>query len=101
MEHRTGRLDVSINGLEDTTQLSTASIDVGLIHKQDAGKALKAAKLLLNSGKLTEVQQRRFILHYFKGYSTRKIAQLEKVTHQSVCESLWWSTKKLKVFFTE
>lgn len=101
VEHRTGRLDVTINGLEETDQLATVSIDTELIHKADTGKALKAAKLLLNSGKLTEVQRRRFILHYFNGYSVRKIAKMECVHKRAVWDSLQWSAKKLKKFYIE
>lgn len=101
VEHRTGRLDVTINGLEETEQLATVSIDTELIHKADTGKALKAAKLLLNSGKLTEVQRRRFMLHFFKGLSIRQIAELEQVDFRAVWESLHWATKKLKKFYCE
>lgn len=101
VEHRTGRLDVTINGLEETEQLATVSIDTELIHKADTGKALKAAKLLLNSGKLTEVQRRRFMLHFFKGLSIRQIAEIEQVDFRAVWESLHWATKKLKKFYCE
>lgn len=101
VEHRTGRLDVTINGLEETEQLATVSIDTELIHKADTGKALKAAKLLLNSGKLTEVQRRRFMLHFFKGLSIRQIAELEQVDFRAVWESLHLATKKLKKFYCE
>lgn len=101
VEHRTGRLDVTINGLEETEQLATVSIDTELIHKADTGKALKAAKLFLNSGKLTEVRRRRFILHCFKGLSIRQIAELEQVDFRAVWESLHWATKKLKKFYCE
>lgn len=100
-ENRTGRLNVTINGLEETEQLATLSLEAELIHKADGQTAMKAAKQLLSSGKLTEIQRRRFILHYFQGVSTRKIARMEEVTHQSVCDSLQWSTKKLKKFLVE
>lgn len=101
VEHRTGRLDVTINGLEETEQLATVSIDTELIHKADTGKALKAAKLLLNSGKLTEIQRRRFILHFFKGLSIRQIAEIDQVDFRAVWESLHWATKKLKKLYRE
>lgn len=60
---------------------------------------MAASKELLEHGKLTEVQRRRFILHIFGGVSTREIARREGVSHQSVCESLAWANKKLKKFF--
>ncbi|MDR2023322.1 MAG: RNA polymerase subunit sigma-24 [Hungatella sp.] len=100
-ENRTSRLDVSINGLEETQQLGTGSFDIELIHKSDMKKAIGAAKQLLDSGELTEIQRRRFIRHFFQGLSTRQIAQIESVRQQSVWESLYWASKKLKKFFNE
>ena len=99
--NRTSRLDVTISDWEDSKQLATAPIDVELIQKGDEKKAMDAAERLLDSGKLTKVQRRRFILHFFKGLSTRQIAKLESVKQQSVWESLHWSSKKLKKLFLE
>lgn len=99
-ENRTSRLDVTINGLEETEQLSTEAPDIALIHKIDEGQALKAAKRLLESGKLTAVQRRRFILHFFKGLSIRQIALNEGVHQRAVWDSLQWSAKKLKKFYS-
>ena len=98
---RYGKRTRSLEFIENTEQYAAASPDTELIHRQDAGQALKAAHQLLESGKLTEVQKRRFILHYIKGYSTRQIARLENVTQQSVFDSLLWAAKKLKKFYSE
>ena len=100
-ENRTSRLDVSINGLEETEQLSVPALDLDLIHKSDTQKAKEAAKRLLDSGELTEIQRRRFLLHFFQGLSTRQIARMESVKQHSVWMSLQWSAKKLKKFFDE
>jgi len=97
-ENRTSRLDVSINGLEETEQLATASLDAELIHKSDSRNAMEAAKQLMDSGDLTEVQ-RRFILHYFQGLSYRQIASCEGVHFTSVYESIEVATAKLQKFF--
>lgn len=97
--NRTGRLDVSINELEGTMQLSTEAIDVELIRRGEQNKALIAAKQLLDSGSLTEVQQRRFILHFFKGLSTRQIASAEGVHQKAVWKSIHFAKEKLKTFF--
>ena len=101
-ENRTSRLDVSINGLEDTEALATASLDVELIHKKDTEKAIEAARQLLDSGGLTEVQRRRFLLHFFQGLSIRQIAALDEVDYRAVWDSLYWASKKLPppVFLT-
>lgn len=42
-DNRTSRLDVSINGLEDTGQLATAPLDTEWIHKSDSRNAMEAA----------------------------------------------------------
>ncbi len=100
-ENRTSRLDVSISGMEETEQLAAPPLDLDLIHKSDTAKAMQAAKRLLDSGELTEIQQRRFILHYFRGLSTRQIAEKEAVHQRAVWDSLQWASKKLKKFFYE
>lgn len=100
-ENRTSRLNVSINGLEETEQLATVSLDTELIHRSDVKKAVKAAQKLLESGLLTEVQRRRFLLHFYQGLSIRQIADRESVHQRAVWDSLQWSAKKLKKFFSE
>ncbi|MDD3229522.1 MAG: RNA polymerase subunit sigma-24 [Oscillospiraceae bacterium] len=100
-ENRTSRLDVSIYGLAETEALATPPLDTELIHKSDGKKAMTAAKKLLDSGELTEIQRRRFIQHFFQGLSTRQIARLESVRQQSVWDSLYWASKKLKKFFDD
>lgn len=98
-EHRTSRLDVPINGLEDSEQLSSPPPDAVLIHKAEKIKAMKAARQLLDSGQLTETQRRRFILHFFQGLSTRQIAVRENVSHVAVYKSIVLAQEKLKRFF--
>lgn len=100
-ENRTSRLDVPINGLEDSEQLSSPPPDTVLIHKAEENKAMKAARQLLDSGQLTETQRRRFIQHFFQGLSTRQLARSESVKQQSIWDSLYWASKKLKKFFDD
>ncbi|MGF7145901.1 DNA-directed RNA polymerase specialized sigma24 family protein [Anaerotaenia torta] len=95
-ENRTSRLDVNINGLEETEQLAAPPLDLDLIHKSDTRKAKEAAKRLLDSGELTEIQRRRFILHFFQNVSLRQIAKKENVHQSAVWESLQWALKKLR-----
>lgn len=76
-ENRTSRLDVSIHGLEKAEQFATPPLDLDLIHKSDTRKAKEAAKRLLDSGELTEIQRRRFLLHFVEGLSYRQIASRE------------------------
>ncbi|MDR1532436.1 MAG: RNA polymerase subunit sigma-24 [Clostridiales bacterium] len=46
--------------------------------------------------KLTAVQRRRYLLHFGEGLTTRRIAEIEGVRHQSVVESLQAADKKIK-----
>lgn len=98
-ENRTSRLDVSMTGLEESEQLATAAPDAELIHKTDERQALQAAKLLLESGDLTDTQKRRFILHFFQGLSYRQIAKCEGVFFTSVAESISAATAKMQKYF--
>ena len=47
-------------------------------------------------GKLTEVQQRRYLLHRIEGLTMREIAAIEGVKHQSIVECLSNADKKIK-----
>ena len=98
-EQRTSRHDVSINGMEEMDIAAVPPIDAELIRKSEEEKALEAAKRLLNSGKLTSAQRRRFLLHFFQGFSTRQIARMEGVHQRAVWDSLMWAEKKLKRFY--
>lgn len=100
-ENRTSRLNVSINGLEETEALATAPLDAELINKSDSKKALVAAKMLLDSGELTEIQRKRFVRHFFQGLSIRQIAAVDEVDYRAVWDSLHLASKKLKKFFVE
>jgi len=90
---------MSLNSLEETEAVATPPIDTELIQKSDNKKAMAAAKKLLDSGALTEVQRRRFILHFLRGYSYRKIAAIERVFFTSVAESITAASYKLKKYF--
>lgn len=96
---RYGKRAKTLESVENSERYAAAPPDVKLIHKQDKGQALSAAALLLKDGNLTEIQKRRFILHYFKGLSTRQIAKMENVNHTSVMRALAYARIKLKNFF--
>ena len=100
-EYRVSHRNVSISGMEDSVIASALSVDAELIQKAEEKKALETAIRLLESGKLTDVQKRRFCLHFFQGLSTRQIAKLEGVNQKTVWESLMWAEKKLKKFYEE
>ena len=92
-EQRTSRHDVSISGMEEMDIAAVPAIDVELIRKSEEEKALGAARRLLDSGKLTPAQRRRFLLHFFQGFSTRHIARMEGVHQRAVWDSLMWAER--------
>ncbi|MEG0944750.1 MAG: sigma factor-like helix-turn-helix DNA-binding protein, partial [Clostridia bacterium] len=96
---RYGKRKRSMEGYEETEQMATPSLDVELIEKGDKKQAMTAAKQLLDSGDLTEVQRRRFILHFFQGLSTRQIGRMEGISHKNVLKSIQLAKEKLKKFF--
>lgn len=93
-----GKKKQSLGKLEDSEKFATPAIDTLLIHNQDKEQVLKAVKLLLEGKKLTEVQHRRFINHFFMGLSYRQIATQEKVHFTSVQESITGAIQKLKKY---
>ena len=98
-EYRVSHRNVSISGMEDAIVASAPSVDMELIQKDEEKKVLEAAMRLLESGKLTAIQKRRFYLHFFHGLSTRQIAKLEGVNQKTVWESLMWAEKTLKKIY--
>ena len=50
---------------------------------------------------LTDVQRRRYLLYKIEGMTTREIAALEDVKHQSVVECLAGVDKKIKKFLSK
>lgn len=99
--NRTSRLNVTISGMEETEQMATASVETKLLQKIDQDKALKAARELLSGGDMTEIQRRRFLLHFFQGLSTRQIAARENVSHIAVHKSILLAKEKLKKIFAK
>lgn len=93
------RKKLSIHSLEEGAGLGVDSFVDKLYEDEEKHKALLAAKELLDNGKLTKVQKRRFILHYFQNLSTRKIAAMEGVSHIAVFKSITLANEKLKNIF--
>lgn len=101
-EQRTCKRNVSLDQVSEVEFAVVPEFDQHLIGDQnEEERALKIAYQLLHSKLLTKVQQRRFVLHYFKGLSIRQIAKLEAVHQRAVWDSLMWAEKKLKKLFAE
>lgn len=90
---------LSLGNLEETEQCSVPPHYITMLQGLEEEYVLKAAMQLLKSGELTEVQKRRFVLHFFKGLSYRQIARREQVNFAAVRDSIKWAVKKLKKIF--
>lgn len=86
---------------DDTDEAAFASptLEDDYEERLDKQAVRKATMRLLASGELTETQERRFRMYYFKGLSLRQIAERENVHFTSVSESVTAATDKLKKFF--
>ena len=96
---RYGKRARNLDWLKESEDFAEPPLDTQLIRQHDEQNALEAARKLLDDKELTEVQERRFLLHFFKGLSYRDIARLEGVYFTSVAESIQTATKKLKKNF--
>lgn len=96
---RYGKRKNTLGSIEESARFATAAPDVELIQNNDEQNALAAAMQLLDSGELTEIQRRRFVLHFLHGLSYRQIAKQENVHFTSVQESIEAASTKLKKYF--
>ena len=100
-ENTNTRLDVSIHGMEESQSFITSTVEDDFAERQERNAVRNAARQLLESGELTETQERRFRLHFFDGLSLREIANIEGTSHPPVHRSINAATKKLKIFFDQ
>lgn len=100
-ENAQTKKDLSLTGLESWVPSADLPLDEEYIEWQDKKIARQAVRVLLDRGGLTEVQKRRFVLHIFKGQSSRQIAHLEKCSHVAVAKSIKLAKDKLRNIFDE
>ena len=89
----------SIHILEETENVVGQPLEDEYEQNQELANAGKAMRMLLDSGMLTETQERRALLHFYEGLSLRQIADREGVFFTSVAESIAAVTDKLKKHF--
>ena len=90
--------DIPLGGLVDTILCSVPSPEDEIIGAPEEARRKRNRAALAQKAwdKLTEVQRRRYLMYHVEGLTTREIADLEKVKHQSVVESLAAAEKKIK-----
>ena len=91
--YNTTRLDVSIEGIDETTLCSLPSVEDMLVEQENNEEFSLEMKEFLE--KLTDVQKQRLYLFTFKHFSATQIAQIEGVHFTTVYKSL---TKIEKMF---
>lgn len=62
-------------------------------------EALKAFDAFLSDKTLTEIQKRRFHMHFFENMSFRQIAKLEGKAIRAIQQSVYAAADKLKKYF--
>lgn len=67
-----------LDWIAESEEYAVPPVDTALIQNSHGEQALKAAKQLLESGELTAIQRQRFVLHFFRGLSTRQIGTVER-----------------------
>lgn len=85
---------------EDKIAINDTPLE-NIIKKEDISRVNASVNMLLDDKKLTEIQKRRFIMHFYENKSLREIAKIEGVHHNPVHRSIRFAIKKLKTFFNE
>lgn len=98
-ETRYERHRCSVGKLEETEKMTTPSLYIEFIKKEERKDIQFAIKELLRKSKLTEIQKRRFLLHFIEGFSYREIAEIEQIHFTSVQESIGSCIKKIKKIY--
>ena len=90
--------NVSFAGLEDTADFAALSPEGEFMRQAEelAERTKRDALAKKALDKLTDVQRRRYVMYHVQGKTTREIAALEGVKHQSVVECLAGADKKIK-----
>lgn len=95
-ETRYRRKTTSIGKLEETNQLATRPLHVDFEEKEDMLHMFQATEELFKSGLLTDIQKRRFAMHFVDCLSYREIARSEQVYFTSVRDSIELAVRKIK-----
>jgi DNA-directed RNA polymerase specialized sigma24 family protein len=90
--------DVPFGAFEETELCAAPSPEASVIDAPEEAARQRGRTALAKKAldKFTEVQRRRYILYHVEGLTTRKIADMEGVTHQSVVECLAAAEAKIK-----
>ena len=98
-EYNQTRKNITMCNMENLIDSTELPLNEAYIDMLDRQAAVSAFNRLLESGSLTEVQERRFRLYIINGLSMRKIAETEGVTYHAVALSIKEAKQALKKFF--
>lgn len=85
----------SLDELENTIPSDPIPMDIRYEEQQDQEKKTQLVKQFFLEAKLSEIQRRRFLLHYRDGLDIRQIAKLEDTEQYAVWKSIEAVKKKL------
>ena len=93
--------DVPFNGLGKNDACAVPSPEDEVIEQPEQSESKKKRQEMIKQAleTLTLIQRRRYILYHVKGYTVRKIADIEKVHFTTVYEALQAAEKKIKKIF--
>ncbi len=75
---------LSIHSLKSDELTTEENIIEKIAKQENEKKVIKATYNLLEKGNLTEIQKRRFIMHFYKNMNFRQIAKKEGVSHIAI-----------------
>lgn len=102
-EYRLTYKNVSIHGLDETDACCVSSPEEILIDEleQKAEKEHMRRQMYQALSTLTEVQLRRYLMHFVDELSTWKIAEIEGVNQSKIMKSISAAEKKIKKYLTD
>ena len=89
---------LSINTMDESKFTRVESRLDEMIAEEEKQELLEITYQILQYGKITKIQKRRFLL-YINGSSTRQIAQSEEVSQMAIWKSINAINKKIKNIF--
>ena len=102
-DYRQTHLNVSLDGLDETTACGVPSPETAVIDEPERAAAEYRRQELASRALdvFTETQRRRYQLHAVEGRSTWDIARMEGVNQSKIMKSLDGAEKKIKKVLTE
>jgi DNA-directed RNA polymerase sigma subunit (sigma70/sigma32) len=99
-DYRNTWKNIPLDGVDDLAFMSIPSPEAEIC---DGSEEEEIRRILARNAfdKLTDIQRKRYLMYHVKGLTTREIATIDAVSHQSVVECLAAAEKKIKKFLAK